>query len=69
MGKTLQVTRLGRTPTTAIELVHSPDDNGFYLSNTDFQNNKSRTSVLIYPTAAAAEADWNAGTVKWEPWY
>lgn len=69
MGVTLHVERIGRTPTTAIELVESPDDGGYYLSNTDFQNNRHRTSVKIYPTDKAARADWNAGTITWEEWY
>jgi len=68
MGETLHVTRIGRTPTTAIELVHSPDDGGYYLSNQDFGRCKSRTSVKIYATRAAALADWNGGTVAWEDW-
>ncbi len=68
MSETIHVERIGRTPTTAIEVCHSPDDGGYYLGHTDFQNTKRRTSVEIYSTRAAAVADWNAGTVKWEPW-
>lgn len=68
MSETLHVERIGRTPTTAIELVHSPDDGGYWLGNTDFMRSKRRTSIKIYPTAAAARADWNAGTVEWEAW-
>lgn len=68
MSETLNVTRIGRTPVTAIELVYSPDDGGYYLSQMDFQKKKSRTSVRIYPSDSAARSDWNGGTVKWEPW-
>lgn len=68
MSTTLYATRLGRTPTTAIELVHSPDDGGYYLGNTDFVRSKRRTSVKIYRTEKDAKADWHAGTVEWEPW-
>ena len=68
MSTTLHVTRIGRTPTTAIELVHSPDDDGYYLSNTDFQRSRTRASVKVYLTEAAARADLNAGTVEWEEW-
>lgn len=68
MSETVHVERVGRTPTTAIEIVHSPDDGGFYLGNTDFQRKRRRTSVKIYRTRDAAFRDWNAGTVEWEEW-
>jgi hypothetical protein len=69
MSEIIHFTRIGRMPTTVIEVVYSPDEGGYYLSNTDFQNNKHRASVKVYPTDAAAKADWNADTVEWEPWY
>jgi hypothetical protein len=68
MTETLHVTRIGRTPTTAIELVHSPEDGGYYLGNTDFAKSKRRTSVEIFPTDAAARAAWQSGKVEWEAW-
>lgn len=68
MGQQLKIERIGRTPVTAIELVESPDDGGFYLGNTDFQKSKRRTSVKIYRTREAAIADWQRGTVEWEGW-
>jgi hypothetical protein len=68
MIEIIHFTRIGRMPTTVIEVVYSPENDGYYLSNTDFQNNKRRTSVKVYPTDAAAKADWNGGTVEWEPW-
>lgn len=69
MSETIHVERVGRTPTTAIDLCHSPDDGGYYLSNTDFVNRLTRTSEDVYSTRDGALADWHAGTVKWEPWY
>lgn len=68
MGETIHVERIGRTPTTAVEVVHSPDDGGYYLSNADFQNRRSRTSVKVWRTRALAVAAWNVGEVEWEPW-
>lgn len=68
MSETIHVEWIGRTPTTAIEVVYSPDDGGYYLGHTDFRNNKRRTSVKIYRTREKAVADWNAKTVEWEPW-
>jgi hypothetical protein len=68
MGETIHVERVGRTPTTAVELVHSPDDGGYYLSNADFQKRRGRVSAKVYKTRAAAIKDWNAGTVEWEAW-
>jgi hypothetical protein len=67
-SQTIHVERIGRTPTTAIEVVHSPDDGGYYLSQTDFQHSKHRVSVKIYHTKDAAIADWNSGA-DWEDWY
>lgn len=67
--KILSITREDGTPTAAVDLVYSPDDYGYYLSQYDFQNVKNRTSVKIYPSIAAATADWKAGTVEWEEWY
>lgn len=66
--KTINVTRIGRTPTTAVEVVHSPDDGGYYLGNTDFQRMRQRVSVGVWPSQAAAIAAFNAGTVEWEDW-
>jgi len=66
MSEIIHFTRIGRMPTTVIEVVYSPDEGGYYLSNTDFQNNKHRASVKVYPTDAAAKADWNADTVAWD---
>jgi hypothetical protein len=68
MSETLNVERIGRTAVTAIELVYSPDDGGYYLSHADFRTRKSRTSVRIYASAEAAKADWHAGTVEWDAW-
>ena len=68
MGEQLHVERIGRTPATVIELVHSPDDDGYYLTNTDFLKRRGRVSAKIYPTDVAARSDWERGTVEWEPW-
>jgi hypothetical protein len=69
MSETLSVERIGRTPVTATELVHSPDDNGYYLSQADFQNRRGRVSAQIYPTRDKALAAWNSQTVEWDPWH
>lgn len=66
--RTIHVERIGRTPTTAIEVVHSPDDGGYYLGNTDFQRGRQRVSIGVWPTSQAAVADFNAGKVEWEDW-
>lgn len=69
MSTTLQVTRLSNgRPGTAIDLVHSPDDDAYYLHHYDFINKRDRTSVKVYPTAEEARADWSRGTLEWEPW-
>lgn len=69
MSETLKVERLGNgRPGSAIDLVHSPDDGGWYLSHLDFVTKKQRTSVAIYPTRELAVADWHRGA-EWEPWY
>lgn len=68
MGDTIHIERIGRTPTTAIEVIHSPDDGGYYLGNSDFQNKLRRTSVKVWPTKRMAVDAWNAGEVEWEPW-
>jgi hypothetical protein len=68
MSKTLKIERVGRTAVTAIDLVHSPDDGGYYFSNHDFRNRKSRTSIKIYTTEKEALAEWNSGSLEWEDW-
>jgi hypothetical protein len=62
------VTRINNNVAIATELVHSPDDGGWYLSQTDFAKNMSRTSVEIYRTDTEALSEWHRGVVKWEPW-
>jgi hypothetical protein len=66
--QTIHVERIGRTPTTAIEVVHSPDDGGYYLGNTDFQRGRQRVSIDIWPSKAAAVEAWHRGEVNWEGW-
>lgn len=68
MGTTIHVERIGRTPTTAIELVHSPDDGGYYLSNADFQRSRGRVSKKVWPKSEDAIRAFNAGKVEWEDW-
>ena len=69
MSETMEVLRDGRVVIGATDLIHSPDDNGYYFHQADFSKSKCRTSVKIYPTEAAAKKEWGAGTIKWEPWY
>jgi len=65
MSEIIHFTRIGRMPTTVIEVVYSPDEGGYYLSNTDFQNNKHRASVKVYPTDARPRSAKDRGLLCW----
>ncbi|PWU21869.1 MAG: hypothetical protein C5B50_00870 [Verrucomicrobia bacterium] len=74
MTITLYVSRHEGKPVLATELVESPDDGGWYLSQTDFVRGKNRTSVKVWPSTTSARAAWHVkagcpGAVEWEPWY
>lgn len=70
MSETVQVRRDGRILIGATDLIHSPDDNGWYFSETDFRLSRGghRTSI-IYKTEAQAKAAWRRQAVKWDDWY
>lgn len=71
MGTTLQVSRDEKgEPTSAVEMVDSPDDGGWYLAESQFNVKKGRrVSRKVFPSSSAAEKAWRSGNVKWEPWY
>lgn len=52
----------------AVELVHSPDDGGYYLGQTDFQKTRQRVSLNVWPSADAALRAFRNGKVQWETW-
>ncbi len=66
--KTIHVARNGRELVEAVEVVHSPDDGGYYLGNTDFQRGRQRVSIGVWPTQAGATTAFRGGKVKWEDW-
>lgn len=52
------------------DLVHSPDDDGYYFSESKQGENVilSRTSE-VYPSKGAARKAWDSNKVKWDDWY
>lgn len=52
----------------AIDMVDSPDDNGWYFHEYDFVKRRDRTSKKIFPSAESARQAYSKGVVKWEPW-
>jgi hypothetical protein len=66
--RTIHIVRNGRELAAAVELVHSPDDGGYYLGNTDFVKGRQRVSLNVWPSGAAAVAAFQAGKVQWESW-
>jgi hypothetical protein len=69
MSETIQVLRDGRNLIGATDLVHSPDDEGYYFSQADFAKSKRRVSAKVYRSETAAKKAWSTGTVEWESWY
>lgn len=53
-----------------IDLVHSPDDGGWYAQEYDFksENNATRTSSKIYPSKFDLTAALAAKTHRWKKW-
>ena len=68
MGQTVEIKRDGRVLIGATDLIHSPDDDGYYFHQADFRRSKCRTSK-VYKTQAQAMTDWLARKVKWDDWY
>jgi hypothetical protein len=68
MGQTVQVLRNVRTGELlgATDLVFSPDDGGYYLSQHDFKRKTSRVSKKIWFEEQTALNAFNSGKVKWE---
>ena len=56
-------------PFDCIDLVHSPDDDGYYLQEFHPIENKSRTSETIYKTKKEAKKDYREDSVKWGEWF
>jgi hypothetical protein len=59
--------RLGQA-IRAIDMVDSPDDNGWYFHEYDFVKRRDRTSIKIFPSAEAARNAFAKKAVKWEAW-
>jgi len=53
-----------------IDLVESPDDDGWYAQQYDFKrsDNATRTSAKIYPSRADLIAALDSGTHRWQKW-
>ena len=66
--KTIHVARNGHELMSAVEVVHSPDDGGYYLGNTDFQRGRQRVSIGVWPTQSGATMVFRGGKVQWEDW-
>lgn len=66
MGITLQVNRYMGELVSAVELVDSPDDGGWYLVKTDFCKRVGMTSAKIYKSESAARDAFRQNKVKWE---
>jgi len=67
MTRTVQVIRskTGKA-VSATDLVHSPDDGGYYFSQHNFKTQSHRVSEGIYFTERAALQDFRSGKVTWE---
>lgn len=66
--RTIHITRKAGKLMSAVELVHSPDDGGYYLGFTDFDKSRQRVSLDVWTSAQSAVAAFQAGKVKWENW-
>jgi hypothetical protein len=66
---TLQVVRnsLGQA-IKSIDMVHSPDDGGWYFHEFDFVKRRDRVGKGIFPSADAARRAFAQKTLKWEAW-
>jgi hypothetical protein len=70
MGQTIQIVKnkTGK-PVSATDLVYSPDDGGYYLSQHDFRKKAARVSEKVWIHPHAALTDFRTGAVKWEEWH
>lgn len=68
MGTLIYKSMSGGKPVTAVYLVESPDDDGFYLEKYDFVKERSTVSVQTWDIDGDARVAWHAGDVAWEPW-
>lgn len=66
--RTIHIERKAGKLMSAVELVHSPDDGGYYLGNTDFTKSRQRVSLNVWTSGQAAVAAFQAGKVQWESW-
>ena len=55
---------------SAIDLVYSPDDGGYYAQEYDFASadHKTRVSTKIYKSREALSAAISSGKHRWEKW-
>lgn len=67
MGETMQVVRDGRVLLGATDLVHSPDDGGYYFSQADFQ--KGRRRKMMPPLRFIVLGVTLATIMVWGPWF
>lgn len=59
-----------RFPDTGLstEIVYSPDDGGYWISQFNWKTEKSRASVKIYHNHAEAQRMLADNKVRWERW-
>jgi hypothetical protein len=53
---------------TITEIGWSPDDGGYWISQTDLDTRKDRASVRVYPSRQEAEKAVAESKVRWERW-
>lgn len=49
-----------------VDLVYSPDDQGYYLQETKFSEKTDRVSKKTYASAEEAEVAYGTRRVRWE---
>ena len=50
------------------EIVYSPDDGGFWISQFDLNSELSRASIVVFPSERAAKTALRDDSVAWEVW-
>ena len=51
-----------------VDLVHSPDDGGYYLVQYSLTDTKTRVSKAVYTERIFAIKAYRDGAVEWEEW-
>lgn len=54
--------------TNTIDIVHSPDDNGYYLQEYKFDGKGTTRTSPIYTSRVLLMLDYRQGKIKWGKW-